>query len=102
MTYIVGSGCDRCKYTTCVDVCPVDAFRETPTSLVIDPESCIDCGVCEPECPVEVIFSARDVPVGEAGAIELNRTMAAVSPSITQSRRERARRPVRPATPSFH
>ena len=56
MTYVVMENCIRCKYTDCVEVCPVDAFREGPNFLVIDPEDCIDCDVCVPECPVEAIL----------------------------------------------
>ena len=56
MAFFVGEGCIGCKSTDCLDVCPVDAFREGRNYLVIDPEICIDCSVCEPECPVEAIF----------------------------------------------
>ena len=62
MTYVVTEACIRCKYTDCVDVCPVDCFREGPNFLVIDPDECIDCGACEPECPVEAIFEESEVP----------------------------------------
>ena len=55
MTHIVSDSCIRCKYTDCVDVCPVDCFREGPNMLVIDPDECIDCAVCIPECPVNAI-----------------------------------------------
>jgi ferredoxin len=55
MTYVVTENCIRCKYTDCVDVCPVDCFHEGERFLVIDPQVCIDCGVCVPECPVEAI-----------------------------------------------
>ena len=55
MTYIVNDACVRCKYTDCVDVCPVDCFYDAPNMLVINPDECIDCGVCEPECPAEAI-----------------------------------------------
>lgn len=55
MTYIVDGACIKCKYTDCVDVCPVDCFLEGPEFLVIDPYGCIDCGVCEPECPAGAI-----------------------------------------------
>ena len=61
MTYFVGSGCMKCKYTDCVEVCPVDCFYEGPEFLVIDPEECIDCGVCVKECPVNAIFSEDDL-----------------------------------------
>jgi ferredoxin len=62
MAYIVTEPCDKCKYTDCVEVCPVDCFHEDETILYIDPEECIDCGACIPECPVEAIFEEDDVP----------------------------------------
>ena len=62
MTYVVTESCIRCKYTDCVDVCPVDCFREGPNFLVIDPDECIDCAVCVPECPVNAIYAEDDVP----------------------------------------
>ena len=62
MTYIVAEPCIKCKYTDCVDVCPVDCFREGENFLVINPDECIDCGACEPECPVTAIFAADSVP----------------------------------------
>ena len=55
MTYLVNDKCIKCKHTTCVDVCPVDCFYEGKNMLVIKPDECIDCGVCEPECPVDAI-----------------------------------------------
>lgn len=60
MTYVVTESCIKCKYTDCVEVCPVDCFYEAPNMLVINPEECIDCGVCEPECPVEAIKSETE------------------------------------------
>ena len=62
MTYVVTESCIKCKYTDCVDVCPVDCFREGPNFLVIDPDECIDCTLCVAECPVEAIFAEDDVP----------------------------------------
>ena len=62
MTFVVTEACIRCKYTDCVAVCPVDAFREGGTFLVIDPDDCIDCAVCVPECPVEAIYAEEDLP----------------------------------------
>ena len=62
MTFIVGSACINCKHTDCVEVCPVDCFYEGENMLVIHPDECIDCGVCEPECPVEAIFEETEVP----------------------------------------
>ena len=60
MTFVVTEACISCKYTDCVDVCPVDAFREGPNFLVIDPADCIDCAVCVPECPVNAIYADDD------------------------------------------
>ena len=62
MAHVVCDGCVNCKHTDCVDVCPVDAFREGPNFLVIDPDECIDCAVCIPECPEAAIFAEEDVP----------------------------------------
>ena len=60
MTYVVDEGCIKCKHMDCVDVCPVDCFYEGENMLVIHPDECIDCGVCEPECPIEAIHSDTD------------------------------------------
>jgi len=73
MTYVVTESCIKCKYTDCVDVCPVDCFREGPNMLVIDPDECIDCTLCVPECPVEAIFAEDDVPDAQQEFIALNR-----------------------------
>lgn len=62
MTYIVCEPCLDCKYTDCVEVCPVDCFYEDDHMLYIHPDECIDCGACVPECPVEAIFPEADVP----------------------------------------
>lgn len=72
MTHIVSESCIRCKYTDCVDVCPVDCFREGPNMLVIDPDECIDCAVCIPECPVNAIYAEEDVPSDQLAFIKLN------------------------------
>ncbi len=72
MTYVVTENCIKCKYTDCVDVCPVDCFREGPNILVIDPDECIDCTLCVAECPVEAIYAEDDVPEGQEQFIELN------------------------------
>lgn len=76
MTYVVTEACIRCKYTDCVDVCPTDAFREGPNFLVIDPDECIDCTLCVPECPVEAIYADDDVPEGQRDFIPLNADLA--------------------------
>lgn len=87
MTFVVTEACIRCKYTDCVDVCPVDCFREGPNMLVIHPDECIDCAVCVPECPVNAIYAAEDVPADQAGFVALNAELAGHWPVIraTQS-----------------
>lgn len=72
MTHVVTESCIRCKYTDCVDVCPVDCFREGPNMLVIDPDECIDCAVCIPECPVNAIYAEEDVPTDQQHFTALN------------------------------
>jgi ferredoxin len=76
MTFVVTETCIRCRYTDCVDVCPVDCFHAGPNFLVIDPDGCIDCGVCVPECPAEAIFAEADVPEGQKSFISLNAVLA--------------------------
>ena len=76
MTYVVTENCIKCVYTDCVDVCPVDCFREGPNMLVIDPEECIDCTLCVPECPVDAIFLDEEVPQGQEQFIEINARLA--------------------------
>jgi len=76
MTYVVTESCIKCKYTDCVEVCPVDCFREGPNFLVIDPDECIDCTLCVAECPVEAIFAEADVPENQRYFIQLNAELA--------------------------
>ena len=83
MTYVVTEGCIECKYTDCVDVCPVDCFVDGPNFLAIDPEECIDCTLCVAECPVEAIFAEDDVPEGQHEYIEINAKLAKIWPVIT-------------------
>ncbi len=78
MAYIVTESCIKCKYTDCVDVCPVDCFREGPNMLVIDPDECIDCTLCVAECPVEAIFAEDDVPTEQKKFIPINAELAKV------------------------
>jgi len=78
MTYVVTETCIRCKYTDCVDVCPVDCFREGPNFLVIDPDECIDCTLCVAECPVEAIFAEDDVPPDQAEFTALNAELSKI------------------------
>ena len=82
MTYIVNDNCINCKYTDCVEVCPVDCFYEGENMLVIHPDECIDCGVCEPECPPEAILPDSE-PEAEKW-LELNREMSEIWPNIGQ------------------
>ena len=72
MTYIVNDNCIKCKYTDCVEVCPVDCFYEGENMLVLHPDECIDCGACIPECPVDAIFADTDVPDEEEEWIDRN------------------------------
>jgi ferredoxin len=72
MTYVVTEACVKCKYTDCVEVCPVDCFHEGPNFLVIDPEECIDCTLCVAECPVEAIYAEDDVPADQQDFVALN------------------------------
>jgi ferredoxin len=78
MTYVVTESCIKCKYTDCVDVCPVDCFHEGPNFLVIDPEECIDCTLCVAECPVEAIFAEDDVPDDQKEFIQVNAELSKV------------------------
>ena len=80
MTYVVGENCIACKYTDCVEVCPVDCFYEGENFLVIHPDECIDCGVCEPECPADAI--RPDTEPGTEEWVELNRKYAELWPNI--------------------
>ena len=84
MAYVVGEQCIKCKYTDCVEVCPVDCFYEGENMLVINPEECIDCGVCEPECPAEAIFP--DTVDEAAKFAEINREMSAKWANITKKK----------------
>jgi len=84
MTFVVTESCIKCKYTDCVEVCPVDCFHEGPNFLVIDPEECIDCTLCEPECPVEAIFPEDDVPEGQDGFLAINEELSRLWPVITE------------------
>ena len=84
MPFIVTEACIKCKYTDCVEVCPVDCFHEGPNMLVIDPDECIDCTLCEPECPVEAIMSEDDVPEDQKKFIALNAELAKQWPVINE------------------
>jgi ferredoxin len=86
MTYVVLENCIKCKYTDCVDVCPVDCFHEGPNFLVIDPDECIDCALCEPECPAEAIVAEDDIPAGQERFLQLNAELATGWPVINQKK----------------
>jgi len=84
MTFVVTENCIKCKYMDCVEVCPVDCFHEGPNFLVIDPDECIDCTLCEPECPVEAIFSEEEMPPGQEEFLLINAELAKKWPVITE------------------
>ncbi len=85
MTHVVTESCIRCRYTDCVDVCPVDCFRVGPNFLAIDPDECIDCAVCVAECPVDAIYAEEDVPGAQVQFIKLNAELSRKWPSITKT-----------------
>lgn len=84
MTYVVTEACIKCKYTDCVEVCPVDCFYEGENMLVISPDECIDCGVCEPECPAEAIVP--DTEDGTEKWVEVNAKYSAEWPNLTEKK----------------
>ena len=86
MTFVVSDGCIKCKHTDCVEVCPVDCFYEGPNFLVINPDECIDCALCEPECPVDAIYSEDELPEGEQEYLELNAELCETWPNITEKK----------------
>lgn len=83
MTYVVGENCIRCKLTDCVEVCPVDCFYEGPNMLVINPDECIDCDLCVPECPIDAIYAEDDLPDDQAEFLELNAELSEIWPNIS-------------------
>lgn len=84
MTFVVTEKCIKCKYTDCVEVCPVDCFYEGPNFLVINPDECIDCALCEPECPVDAIYAEDDLPEKYTLYLQLNTDLAAKWPNINK------------------
>ncbi len=86
MTYVVGENCIRCKLTDCVEVCPVDCFYEGPNTLVINPDECIDCDLCVPECPIDAIYAEDDLPEDQAEFLELNAELAEIWPNISDQK----------------
>lgn len=93
MSHFVTEPCVKCKYTDCVTVCPVDCFHEDAEMLVIDPEVCIDCGACIPECPVQAIYVEEDIPEKWKNYIEINTGKAQNLPVITETKEPLAPRP---------
>lgn len=84
MTYVVTENCIKCKYTDCVEVCPVDCFHEGPNFLAIDPDECIDCSLCVAECPANAIFMEEDLPADQVHMTALNAELAAQWPVISE------------------
>ncbi len=86
MPFVVTESCIKCKYTDCVEVCPVDCFYEGANMLVINPDECIDCALCEPECPVDAIKSDDEVPGDQEAFIALNRELSQTWPNINKKK----------------
>ncbi len=84
MAFVVTENCIKCKLTDCVEVCPVDCFREGPNMLAIDPDECIDCALCEPECPINAIKAEDDLTEAEQVFVSLNAELSKKWPAITQ------------------
>lgn len=85
MTFVITENCIKCTYMDCVEVCPVDCFRVGPNMLVIDPDECIDCAVCEPECPAGAICADNALPASAAHFLPLNAELARLWPAITEN-----------------
>ncbi|MEY2334928.1 ferredoxin family protein [Acidithiobacillus ferrianus] len=86
MTYVVTENCIQCKYTDCAEVCPVECFHEGPNFLVIDPDECIDCAACVPECPADAIFADDEVPVDQRDFTAINAELAKDWPVILRKK----------------
>ena len=86
MAYVVTENCIKCKYTDCVEVCPVDCFHEGPDFLAIDPDECIDCTLCVPECPVNAIYAEDDLPADQRDFTATNAELAKKWPVITEKK----------------
>lgn len=85
MTYVVTDNCQKCRFTDCVAVCPVDCFHADAEMLYIDPDECIDCGACVPECPVQAIYDEADLPDDKQGWIQVNADKAPRLPVINET-----------------
>lgn len=86
MTFVVTENCIKCKYTDCVEVCPVDCFHEGPNFLVIDPDECIDCTLCEPACPAEAIFFEDDLSDDQKKFIQINEELSDLWPVLAEKK----------------
>tara|TARA_B100000579_G_scaffold93351_1_gene73785 strand:- start:745 stop:1068 length:324 start_codon:yes stop_codon:yes gene_type:complete len=86
MTFVVGENCINCKHTDCVEVCPVDCFYEGPNFLVIHPDECIDCALCEPECPVDAIFADDELPEDQQKLLDIAAELAESWPNISEKK----------------
>ena len=86
MTFVVGENCINCKHTDCVEVCPVDCVYEGPNFLVIHPDECIDCALCEPECPVEAIFADDELPEDQQQLLDIAAELAESWPNISEKK----------------
>jgi ferredoxin len=84
MTFVVTENCQKCRFTDCVSVCPVDCFYGDDEQLYINPDECIDCGACEPECPVEAIYDEANLPKDKERWLTINAERASNSPNVTQ------------------
>jgi ferredoxin len=85
MTHVVTEACIACRFTDCVSVCPVDCFHAGPNFLVINPDNCIDCGVCIPECPEEAIYADTDLPEDQMHFAKINEELARRWPVINEA-----------------
>lgn len=88
MTHIVTENCIKCKHTDCVDVCPVDCFYEGPNFLAINPDECIDCAVCVPECPVDAIVADNNKDIDVPFWVELNQRLSQKWPNISKKKEQ--------------
>ena len=86
MAFVVTESCIKCKYTDCVEVCPVDCFHEGPNMLVIDPEECIDCSLCVPECPVDAIVAEDDLSPDQGPFVQINEKFSSLWPVIAEKK----------------
>ncbi len=86
MTFVVTEACINCKHADCVEICPTEAFHEGANFIVINPDECIDCGLCVAECPVDAIFADRDLPDDQQDFTRINRDCAQVWPVIVEKK----------------